>query len=123
VCDYAYNHTTVQPQNYCTVTFDERRSVLGLRAGHPVTLMAAILRQALPQLRRAAAVPKGVRQMSGHSIEEEIKEMNKWRTISYAAVPGVILLTVYTLATATHHHSDEKIVRKAFCSAGCERFR
>ena len=89
---------------------------------HRVTLMSAILRQALPQLRRAAA-PKGVRQMSGHSIEEEIKEMNKWRTISYAAVPGVILLTVYTLATASHHHSDEKIVRKAFCSAGCEHFR
>lgn len=73
------------------------------------------LRQTLPALRRAASAGRagGVRHMSGGhgSHEEAVAEMDRWRSITYVAVPGVFLLTAYTLSTASHHHSDEKIVR------------
>ena len=71
------------------------------------------LRQTLPALRRAASGRAGrVRNMSGHgSAEENAAEMERWKNITYVAVPAVFLLTAYTLSTASHHHDDEKIVR------------
>ena len=37
-------------------------------------------------------------------------KMNKWRTISYACIPGVLALTGYTFATVEHHHATEHVV-------------
>ena len=75
-----------------------------------------VFRQSLPALRRAAGTGRagGARNMSGHgSHEENVAEMNRWRTISYGVVPLVFGLTAYTMATASHSHADEKIVRAA----------
>ena len=37
---------------------------------------------------RLMSVPRGVRQMSGHSIEEAIAETDKWKKISFGARPS-----------------------------------
>jgi len=78
------------------------------------------LRQTLPALRHAASGRAGrVRNMSGHgSAEENAAEMERWKNITYVAVPAVFLLTAYTLSTASHHHDDEKIVRACVWPGG-----
>ena len=64
--------------------------------------------------RRAASAasklqPKvAARNMSGGaSIEEEIAEYQKWRSISFVAVPCLVGFGAYTLSSMTHHHSEK----------------
>ena len=64
--------------------------------------------------RLSLRAPKGVRQMSGHSIEEAIEETAKWKKISYF-FGGVIVVpyTVFQLGKhLMHHHEPEE--RPAF---------
>jgi len=35
---------------------------------------------------------------SGHSLEENIKEMNKWKYVTFAAVPVCIGIAIYDLS-------------------------
>ncbi|CAL6312841.1 unnamed protein product [Bathycoccus prasinos] len=49
------------------------------------------------------------RNMSGGgSIEEEIAEMNKWRTVTFLAIPACAAFGVYSFATAEHGHGEEQ---------------
>mmetsp|Transcript_28941 Transcript_28941/g.49444 ORF Transcript_28941/g.49444 Transcript_28941/m.49444 type:complete len:112 (-) Transcript_28941:434-769(-) len=57
-------------------------------------------------LRRLALVrPAGVRQMSGHTVEEAIAETSKWKKISYGFLPIVGLVGVYVGYDHIKHHS------------------
>ncbi|KAL3909707.1 MAG: hypothetical protein SGPRY_009329 [Prymnesium sp.] len=49
---------------------------------------------------------RSVRNMSGHSAEEAIAEMQKWKKISYAFMPTVALFAVYTAYDHMAHHDD-----------------
>ena len=50
--------------------------------------------------------------MSGHgTVEENIAEMDKWRKVSYVAVPFCAILAAYIFGTAAHHEHHEKAVR------------
>ncbi|CAL6322133.1 unnamed protein product [Bathycoccus prasinos] len=44
----------------------------------------------------------------GGSIEEEIAEMNKWRTVTFLAIPACAAFGVYSFATAEHGHGEEQ---------------
>lgn len=49
------------------------------------------------------------RKMSGGgSIEEEIAEMNKWRTVTFLAIPACCAFGVYSFASAEHGHGGEQ---------------
>lgn len=41
---------------------------------------------------------------SGHSHEEVVKEMNKWRNISLVAIPVCFSLSLYVVMNGDHHH-------------------
>jgi cytochrome c oxidase subunit 6a len=53
---------------------------------------------------------KNVRQTrnmsAGASIEEEIAEMNKWRAVSFLAIPACAGFGVYTFANVHHSHNE-----------------
>ena len=50
------------------------------------------------------------------------EQMNKWRSITYACVPGVIVLTAYMFSSIEHPHPEEKIVcRLLRCAAATLR--
>ncbi|GMH33092.1 hypothetical protein BSKO_00926 [Bryopsis sp. KO-2023] len=69
--------------------------------------MQALLRSTARRIPRAVSDLSQKRAMSsGHSQEEVVKEMNKWRNISAVAIPTCLSLTVYTLAKGEHHHAD-----------------
>mmetsp|Transcript_30683 Transcript_30683/g.37222 ORF Transcript_30683/g.37222 Transcript_30683/m.37222 type:complete len:105 (+) Transcript_30683:55-369(+) len=66
----------------------------------------APLRQAV--LNTARGQPKGfTRNMSGGTIEEEIAEMGKWRTVTAIAVPPVLAWSAYTINHMLNHHPEE----------------
>mmetsp|Transcript_26134 Transcript_26134/g.43744 ORF Transcript_26134/g.43744 Transcript_26134/m.43744 type:complete len:101 (-) Transcript_26134:400-702(-) len=72
------------------------------------------LRGALNPLRRAGSAAcklqskAPVRNMSGGgSLEEEIAEYQKWRTVTFVVVPGLIGFGAYTFANLTHHHAEK----------------
>jgi len=44
---------------------------------------------------------------SGHSLEENIKEMNKWKYVTFAAVPVCIGIAIYDLS-GEHEHPHEE---------------
>jgi len=46
---------------------------------------------------------------SGHSVEESVAEMSKWRNITYLAVPGSVIFAAWTLLNEEGHHEHEKI--------------
>mmetsp|Transcript_20322 Transcript_20322/g.48412 ORF Transcript_20322/g.48412 Transcript_20322/m.48412 type:complete len:108 (+) Transcript_20322:130-453(+) len=43
---------------------------------------------------------------SGHSVEQEIAECNKWRTVSLIAAPACLALSAYFMAQP-HEHFEE----------------
>mmetsp|Transcript_26135 Transcript_26135/g.43746 ORF Transcript_26135/g.43746 Transcript_26135/m.43746 type:complete len:101 (-) Transcript_26135:386-688(-) len=72
------------------------------------------LRGAFNPLRRAGSAAcklqskAPVRNMSGGgSLEEEIAEYQKWRTVTFVVVPGLIGFGAYTFANLTHHHAEK----------------
>jgi len=57
--------------------------------------------------RAKGAFRPGVRMMSGHSAEEAMAEMDKWKKFSYIAIPFVTAVTVYVFGTHKHVHHHE----------------
>merc|ERR1719198_24636 len=47
---------------------------------------------------------KGVRNMSGHSMEDAIAETEKWKKISYVFLPFVVISGIYIMADHFRHH-------------------
>jgi|Transcript_4016 cytochrome c oxidase subunit 6a len=41
---------------------------------------------------------------SGHSVEQEIAECKKWRTVSMIVAPGCVVLSAYFLSLPHEHH-------------------
>lgn len=41
--------------------------------------------------------------MSGASIEEEVKEMNKWKIVTLAAIPACVALALWDLSAPAEH--------------------
>eukprot|EP00241_Pyramimonas_parkeae_P008816 CAMPEP_0114249828 /NCGR_PEP_ID=MMETSP0058-20121206/14365_1 /TAXON_ID=36894 /ORGANISM="Pyramimonas parkeae, CCMP726" /LENGTH=99 /DNA_ID=CAMNT_0001363429 /DNA_START=77 /DNA_END=376 /DNA_ORIENTATION=- len=69
------------------------------------------MRAVLNPLRRAAAsapkIPK--RNMSGGgSIEDEVREYEKWRTVTYIAIPACGAFGAYIVANH-HEHGDHRV--------------
>merc|ERR1711865_843878 len=64
--------------------------------------------------RLSMRAPTGVRQMSGHSIEEAIQETAKWKKVSYVFIGGVVIpfTTFSVIKHFAHHHESEE--RPAF---------
>ncbi|KAL6779287.1 hypothetical protein ACKKBG_A11700 [Auxenochlorella protothecoides x Auxenochlorella symbiontica] len=63
---------------------------------------------ALRAATRVARVAKQTRQFSGKvNIEEEIKEMNKWKIITYVAIPVCIAKGAYDLSHPAHHDAEK----------------
>mmetsp|Transcript_3667 Transcript_3667/g.10613 ORF Transcript_3667/g.10613 Transcript_3667/m.10613 type:complete len:107 (+) Transcript_3667:189-509(+) len=61
-------------------------------------------RQLTRPVRQAVNQAQQTRTMSsGHSMEESIGEMNKWRNVTYLAIPGSIVFGAYTLLNEQHH--------------------
>lgn len=70
--------------------------------------MQAVSRASRQLLRANPAA--GVRRMSGGaSIEEEVKEMRKWKSITlYLGIPASFAMAVYDLSHAHAHHPSTK---------------
>ena len=59
--------------------------------------------------RRAESGAVGVRQMSsGHSVEQEIAECNKWRNVTMVATPVCLAASAY-FYFQPHHHYDKPV--------------
>jgi len=48
---------------------------------------------------------QGIRNMSGHSIEEAIAETDKWKKISYASLPVIVVFGAYVAYDHVMHHA------------------
>jgi len=66
--------------------------------------------QALMRLRTQFA-PKGVRHMSGHSMEHAIAETDKWKKISFVFMPvvGAYMIFVGIRHNSHGHHEYEQV--------------
>eukprot|EP00959_Pyramimonas_sp_CCMP1952_P423045 8861655-Pyramimonas_sp.AAC.1 len=101
------------------LSFTPRYSPVTLPCTPPPALFTSVLRKmscraALNPLRRAANAasklqPKvAVRNMSGGgSIEEEVSEYQKWRSVTAVVLPGLIGFGVYTMGNLEHSHTPK----------------